>query len=133
MRRAKLLPAVIAAALPLSSLACSKSSTGTGNTFTVEYLVTPASAYFTQITYTDQNGQSVSVVDLSTFPGGKKDITVATTPFDAKISTIMNNTSTATITYTLAILVDGQVKATTSGSAPPQDAAYTTSAEYVAQ
>ncbi len=127
------MPAAVAAALSLVPLACSTSSTGTANTFTVEYSITPASAYFTQITYTDQNGQPVSMPDLSTFTGGTKDVSATTKPFDAKISTVMNNTTTATITYTLAILVDGQVKAVTSGSAPPMTPSYATSAEFVVQ
>ena len=122
----------MAAALSLPSLACS-SSTGSNGTFTVEYSVSPASAYFTQVTYTDRNGQSVSVNDLSTFQGGTKSVSVSTRPFDAKITTVMNNTTAATITFTLAILVDGQIKAVTNGSAPPGNAAYTTNAEFVVQ
>ncbi len=133
MGRTNLLPAAVATALSLVSLACSKSSTGTTNTFTVEYSISPASAYFTQIAYTDQNGETVSVPDLSTFAGGTKDLSVSTRPFDAKISTVMNNTTSATITYVLAILVDGQVKAVTNGSAPPMTPSYSTSAEYVVQ
>ncbi len=132
MGRTKVWPAAVAAALSLVSLACSKSSTGTANTFTVEYSISPASAFFTQITYTDQNGQTVSVPDLSTFSGGTKDLSVSTKPFDAKISTTMNNTTSATIAYVLAILVDGQVRAVTNGSAPANTSS-TTSAEYVVQ
>lgn len=133
MGRMNLLLAAMAAALSLPSLACSSSSTGTNSTVTVEYSISPASAYFTQVTYTGSNGQSVTVNDLSTFQTGTKTVSVATKPFDAKISTVMNNTTAATITYTLAILVDGQIKAVTNGSAPPGNAAYTTNAEFVVQ
>jgi len=133
MGRRKPLRAAAAAALSLAVLACSKSSTASGATATVEYSVSPASAYFTQVTYTGASGQAVSVNDLSTFPGGKKDVSVSAKPFDAKISTVMNNTTAATITFTIAILVDGQVKAFTNGSAPPGVSAYTTSAEYMVQ
>ncbi len=124
--------AALAAALSAPVLGCS-SSTAAKSTTTVEYSILPASAYITQVTYTDQNGQPVSVTDLSTFPGGTKDLSVASKPFDAKITTVMNNTTNAPIPFTLAILVDGQVKAFTNGSAPPMTASYTTSAEFVVQ
>ncbi len=129
------MPAAVAAALSLSSLACSSSSSSsTGvNTSTVEYAITPASTYFIQVIYTGQNGQADTVSDLSTFPSGKKDISVSTRPFDAKIATVMNNTTAATINYTLVILVDGQPKAVTNGSCPPGNASYQTSAEFVVQ
>ena len=133
MGRANLARVAVAAALSLAFLGCSKSATGTSNPYTVEYLITPASMYFTLITYTDQNGQSVSVGDLSTFSSGAKSLSVSTKPFDAKISTVMNNTSVNAVAYTLTILVDGQVKTVTNGSAPPGDASYTTSAEFVVQ
>lgn len=97
-------------------LSCKKNSTASSTT--VEYQITPMNNAFTKITYTDANGSSVVISDPAQLATGKKTITV-TKPFAAKIETEINNVTTSTITYTLVISVDGQVKASQPASAPP--------------
>jgi hypothetical protein len=101
----------------VGTAACKKDSYSSGST-TVEYKINPMNVYFTKISYTDNNGNSVEITDPSQFTGGVKSITLTKKPFLAKIETKINNTTSATIPYTLTISVDGQVKTIAQAGAP---------------
>jgi len=88
---------------------------------------------FTKITYNDSLGAPIAITDPSQFPNGSKTVSVSAIPFTAKITTEVNNTSPATVTFNLIILVAGQVKRLVEGSAPPMTPLTVTSAEYVDQ
>jgi hypothetical protein len=100
------------------------------NTFEVEYKIVPTCNYFTKVTYCDQTGKSVVLKDLKTFRSGTKKVTVSKRPFAARISTEINNTTTAPINYLLCVLVNGKVKKSVSGMAPPLTSLTVTTVEY---
>jgi hypothetical protein len=99
---------------------------------TVEYKITPMNQYFTSIKYNDNTGSPVTTSDLSQFANGVKDISISVKPFDAKLETQINNTTAQTITYSLAIVVDGQVVKLTQASAAPMQTG-SSSVEYIIQ
>jgi hypothetical protein len=99
-----------------NTFSCKKSS---ASATTVEYQITPMNQYFTLIKYNDNSGNPVSITDPSQFTNGAKTISVTTKPFNAKLEAEINNTTAATITFTLVIIVNGQIKGTKQVSSPP--------------
>ena len=89
------------------------------NAVTVEYKITPMNPHFTNIEYTDANGNFVDVTDWEQFVDGKRSITVVK-PFPARIKTNIVNTTTETLYYDLVISVNGEPKQVVSATAPPQ-------------
>ncbi len=96
---------------------CKKNSDKSSST-TLEYKISPMNRYFTTIKYNDNTGNSVMITDPSQFSTGVKDISISVKPFDAKLETQINNTTAQAISYTLAILVDGQVVKLIQASGP---------------
>jgi hypothetical protein len=100
---------------------CSKSenSTNQSSSYEVEYEINNPNIYIVQVSYTDSNGNILSVNDLSTFTNGKKKISVTKKNFTASISVSTNNTSLETIRYALSIKVDGVLKIYENKQTPP--------------
>ncbi len=121
-----LLPMLIIVGL----ISCKKNS-GTPAT-TIEYRISPMNSSFTKITYTDNSGNAVIVTDPSKFVNGAKSITITSKPFTAKIETLLNNTTTGIINYSLAISVDGQLQKLVQVSVPPVSS-LTSAAEFSVQ
>lgn len=114
------------------NFSCKKDSDSSSTT-KVEYRITPMNVYFTKITYTDQSGSDITITDPSQFSSGSKSISITSKPFNASITTQVNNTTSGTITFNLAILVNEKVMANVEGSAPPFVTNYVASTEYRVQ
>jgi hypothetical protein len=115
----------------VANYACKKDSNSSSTT-TIEYQITPMNLYFTQIKYNDNTGNQITITDPSQFTNGTKSISISAKPFDAKLETTINNTTAATINYSLVILVNGVTNKIVSVSAPPNSIT-TNSAEYIVQ
>jgi hypothetical protein len=86
---------------------------------TVEYKINPMNPHFTNIEYTDANGNFVDITDWEQFVDGKKTISVKK-PFAARIKTDVVNTTSETLNYDLIISVNGEPKKVVSATAAPQ-------------
>ena len=84
----------------------------------VEYLITPMNLYFTEISYVDSSGKTITILDPSEFTNGTKSFSILTKPFNAKFSTVINNSSNTKIQCYLVIKVDGEIKKTSAVNAP---------------
>ncbi len=112
------------------NISCKKDSDS--KTTTVEYRISPMNNFFTKIAYTDIAGQETIITDPTQFPTGSKSIKIVSKPFNARLSITINNTTNATISYNLTILVNGKVMATNSYSVA-HNATTSASTEYTVQ
>jgi hypothetical protein len=102
------------------AFSCSKSNNNNTTTHNVEYRVLNANKTITQLEYNDANGNSVHG-DLSTQTDALWSKTISThSNFHAELKVDFNNTTSATINYTLVILVDGVVKNSQAGQVATQ-------------
>ncbi|HEY0678294.1 MAG TPA: hypothetical protein VGD17_08405 [Chitinophagaceae bacterium] len=119
--------------LGFSIVSCKKDSPGIPDnivTYDVEYRIVPASIYITKVTYINEQGVNMFINDISQFSSGGKRITVSTIPFTAKLVTEANNTTTAPLSYSLSISVDGQVKNQVTANIPAMNSSTVTQVEY---
>jgi hypothetical protein len=112
---------------------CKKEEDSSGSSSTIEYRITPMSNAITRITYNNGQGTAVVVTNLLEFSAGSKVITTTMKPFTAKLTTETINTTNATITFNLSIIVDNQLKNQITASIPPIANAVVNSVEYVIQ
>jgi len=77
----------------------------------VEYGILDIDESIVSITYIDASGNPVVIDDLSQFVNGSKKISVSTKPFTARLELLINNTTNNEKSYTLGILVNGDVVA----------------------
>ncbi|HZZ74591.1 MAG TPA: hypothetical protein VFE04_01615, partial [Puia sp.] len=102
-------------------LSCSKNNDNNPPaTHSVEYRVLNANKTITQLEYNDSTGNSVHG-DLSTQTNALWSKTIgAPSHFHAELKVDFNNTTNATVNYTLVILFDGVVKDSQTGQVPAQ-------------
>ncbi len=136
----KILPLLFAAITALLLSSCKKdadkTSSGSKSTTTsykVDYTISPADVYITQVTYIDSIGATITANDLSAFTSGVKTIHILSKPFKAKLSIRVDNTTNTTHNYYLAITVDGTVQKYVPMSVPPHATSYDGEAEYELQ
>jgi len=77
----------------------------------VEYGILGLDEQIVSITYNDASGNPVVVDDPSQFVNGSKKLSVSTKPFTAKMALLINNTTNDEKSYTIGILVNGDVMA----------------------
>ena len=111
------------------NFSCKKNSDQNAQT-TVDYIFTPFNSFISRITYNDSTGTSVDANSYMDFPNGDRTFHISKKPFLAQFSIESSNMSTAEIYFKLTILVNGQVKAQTSGTEPALANFYTQSVSY---
>jgi hypothetical protein len=102
-------------------LSCSKNNNNNPpSAHKVEYRVLNANKTITQLEYNDSTGNSVHG-DLSAQTNALWSKTIgAPAHFHAELKVDFNNTTNATVNYTLIILFDGVVKDSQAGQVPAQ-------------
>lgn len=118
------------------SISCKKNSGGgtqVAQDTQVEYRIEPANSFVYQISFNDKTGSAVTLTDYSQFSGGVKTIAVASKPFVAKLQVKVNNTTLFPVSYTLSILVDGQLRNFYQFTSQAMIASTTGEVEYIVQ
>lgn len=118
-----------------SLICCKKSSAEKpiDTSYEVEYNITPLTNAFIKIAYTDQTGATITLNDVTQFPGGIKKIKVPNKPFTAKISVDINNQAAVPLSSVLSISVNGEVKKVEPINVPAFMTSTDITAEYVVQ
>jgi hypothetical protein len=111
----KLISPLLVLGIILTAYSCKKSPADS----VVEYQISPANNYVTEIRYNDQSGDLLIANDISPFANGKKDIVIPQKPFTAKLEITVFNTTAFQMPYAIAIFVDGQIKTEAQLTVPP--------------
>lgn len=125
---------IVFSALLLSVFFISCSSSDDDNSTKVKYQIVGIDNAITEINYKKGNGSVETVTNFQSFAGGadSKTVSVSNFPFTADLEVTVSNTTNATKTYTLAILVDNQPADFTAFSVPA-NATATGSVDFVVQ
>jgi PBP1b-binding outer membrane lipoprotein LpoB len=108
-------------------------STPSAPSFELAYVITPLTSDIRNITFNDENGNSKTVYDWDSFPGGIIEMNVSANTFKARISVAVGNTTGHPIGFRLEIRVNGKTKQTKDFTIPTLVSYATASAEYDVQ
>jgi hypothetical protein len=111
----KLISSMFLIGIILTANSCKKSPADP----VVEYQISPADNYITEMRYNGLSGTLTTVTDLSLFVDGKLDIAIPQKPFTAKFEATVNNTTAYQMPYSIVIYVDGQIKTYAQFTVPP--------------
>lgn len=107
-------------------------STPSGQTFDLEYVVTPLSKSIQSITFNDENGISQTVYNPDLLMNGIQELTVRAHSFKARISVEVGNMIDHPLGLRLQIKVNGQTKLAKDFTVPSLTS-FTAVAEYDVQ
>jgi hypothetical protein len=85
-------------------------STHSGQSFDLAYVITPLTSDIRSITFNDENGNPETVFDMDSFPGGIREMKVWASTFKARIVVAVGNMTSHPVGFRLEIRVNGQTK-----------------------
>lgn len=98
--------------------------------FELAYVISPLPSDIRNITFNDENGNSMTVYNMDFFPGGIREMKVSASTFKARIVVAVGNTTGHPVGFRLEIRVNGQTKLTKDFTIPTLVSYTTLSAEY---
>ncbi len=110
MKNSTILTSCLIALVSIIGFSCEKNSEEV-KFIEVEYGILAIDEHIISITYNDASGNPVVVDDPSQFVNGSKKLSVSARPFTARMELLINNTTSASKSYTIGILVNGEPKA----------------------